>query len=478
MMLTIYNTMTRKKEVFTPVHPPFVGMYVCGPTVYDDPHLGHAKSYISFDVIYRFLKASGFTVRYVQNITDVGHLLGDDGEGEDRILKKARVEQVEPVEIAQKYERHFFRDMDRLNCLRPDISSRATGHILEMIELIKKLIEKGNAYEQDGNVYFDLSTFPEYGKLSGRNVDDLLSGTRVKPAEGKRHSADFALWKRADGNHLMRWPSPWGTGFPGWHLECSVMSMKYIGETIDIHGGGLDNQFPHHECEIAQSESVTGHTFVNYWIHNNMVTLDGQKMSKSLGNHVTLEELFSTYDPMTVRFFVLQGHYRSPQDFSDEALSSARTGYGRLVRAVAKLRDTVGEPASETYPDRWEEYRKRFFDFLDDDFNTSGGITVLFDLVRETNTVLAGSKNRDDLQYLNALFHELGEGILGLVFASTPEASQGGTLTADLVNLLVRMRQEAKAGKNWAEADAIRDHLKSLGIVLEDTRDGTSWSLE
>lgn len=477
-MLKIYNTMTREKEVFTPVKPPFVGMYVCGPTVYDDPHLGHAKSYISFDVICRFLRASGYTVRYVQNITDVGHLLGDDGEGEDRVQKKARSEQVEPVEIAQKYERHFFRDMDRLNCLRPDISSRATGHILEMIELIKQLMDKGNAYESDGNVYFDLRTFPEYGKLSGRNIDDLIAGTRVKPAEGKRQSADFALWKKADNNHLMRWASPWSTGFPGWHLECSVMSMKYIGETLDIHGGGLDNQFPHHECEIAQSESVTGRTFVNYWIHNNMVTLDGQKMSKSLGNHITLEALFDKYDPMTVRFFVLQGHYRSPQDFSDDALSSAQTGFTRMVRTVTRLRDAVGAPQPVPYPEKWEAYRKKFFDFLNDDFNTSGGISVLFDLVKETNTALSGPENQKDLRCLNALFRDLGEDILGLVFADPAGTASGGTLTADLVTLLIDLRRKAKTEKNWAEADAIRDRLKSLGITIEDTRDGTHWSLD
>ena len=277
--LHVYNTLSRKKEPFIPLQAPFVGMYVCGPTVYDDPHLGHAKSYVSFDVIFRFLKERGYKVRYVQNITDVGHLLGDNQDGEDRVLKKARLEKLEPIEIAQKYENHFFRDMDRLNCLRPDISCRATGHLPEMIELVEILLEKGFAYEVDGNVYFDVSKFPEYGKLSGRRVEELMEGVRVDVAKDKRNPTDFALWKKADPGHLMQWNSPWGRGFPGWHLECSVMSMKYLGESIDIHGGGLDNQFPHHECEIAQSEAATGHPYVKYWLHNNMVTVDFEQVT-------------------------------------------------------------------------------------------------------------------------------------------------------------------------------------------------------
>ncbi len=339
-MLKIYNTLTKTKEKFVPLNPPFVGIYVCGPTVYDDPHLGHAKSYVSFDVVIRFLRASGYKVRYVQNITDVGHLLGED-EGEDRVQKKARLEKLEPVEIAQKYERIYFNYMDLLNCLRPDISCRATGHIPEMIDIVKILLDKGFAYQTDGNVYFDISKFKEYGKLTGRKVEELLHGTRVQTADDKRHAADFALWKKADDLHIMKWNSPWGEGYPGWHLECSVMSMKYIGPTLDIHGGGLDNQFPHHECEIAQSEAATGEQFVRYWMHNNMVSVEDQKMSKSLGNSITIEDLIENYDPMTVRFFILQGHYRSPQVFSKEALNAAQKGYQRLLRNIKKIRNIV-----------------------------------------------------------------------------------------------------------------------------------------
>jgi len=451
-------------------------MYVCGPTVYDDPHLGHAKSYVSFDVIFRFLKERGYKVRYVQNITDVGHLLGDNQDGEDRVLKKARLEKLEPIEIAQKYENHFFRDMDRLNCLRPDISCRATGHLPEMIELVEILLEKGFAYEVDGNVYFDVSKFPEYGKLSGRRVEELMEGVRVDVAKDKRNPTDFALWKKADPGHLMQWNSPWGRGFPGWHLECSVMSMKYLGESIDIHGGGLDNQFPHHECEIAQSEAATGHPYVKYWLHNNMVTVDGQKMSKSLGNHMTLAELFDRYDPMTVRFFVLQGHYRSPQDFSDQALEAARKGFERLKNVVLELREFLGReirPTDKIEGEKWIKHRNRFFEFMNDDFNTSGAISVLFDIVRDMTT--SGKTfvawESDPLIYAERLFYLLAEKILGFQF----EENGGGELEGDLLDLLVQLRQKYRNRKDWESADEIREHLERIGIVLEDGKDGTKW---
>jgi cysteinyl-tRNA synthetase len=450
-MLMVYNTLTKKKEPFVPIHPPFVGMYVCGPTVYDDPHLGHAKSYISFDVIFRFLRAERFKVRYVQNITDVGHLLGEGDEGEDRVLKRARVEKLEPMEIAQKYENHYFRDMDLMNCLRPDISCRASGHIPEMIELVDILLKKGYAYEVHGNVYFHIPKFKEYGKLSGRRIEDLFEGARVQVAEGKKHPADFALWKKADAEHIMQWSSPWGKGYPGWHLECSVMSMKYLGESVDIHGGGIDNQFPHHECEIAQSEAASGKPFVKYWLHNNMVTVDGQKMSKSLGNFTTLQELFVKYDPMTVRFFILQGHYRSPQDFSDSALEAAEKGFQRLSNAVVSLQDRIQEKSGEEGPfeGEWSDIKNRFFQFMEDDFNTSGAIAVLFDLVKRVSDL----SEEKAIVSAQRLFTYLGEDILGLHFGLLPQPLKGSNLENDLMNLLIDLRREFRERKEWERAD-------------------------
>jgi len=480
-MLKVYNTLSRQKEDFIPLNPPFVGMYVCGPTVYDDPHLGHAKSYISFDVIVRFLRSSGYKVRYIQNITDVGHLLGDAQDGEDRILQRARLEQLEPIEIAQKYENHYFRDMDRLNCQRPDISCRASGFIPEMIELVSLLIDKGFGYEVDGDVYFDVSKFEGYGKLSNRRVEDLKEGVRVDVAEGKRHPADFALWKKADPQHLMQWDSPWSRGFPGWHLECSVMSMKFIGETIDIHGGGLDNQFPHHECEIAQSEAATGKPFVRYWLHNNMVTVDGQKMSKSLGNFVTLDDLFQKYNPMTIRFFILQGHYRSPQDFSDQALDAAKKGFERLTGTVVLLEKQIETAQDIQSADTWDlsSFERKLKENMEDDFNTSGAISVLFDLVKKVNA--SGWLHpethppKHELEKVLTFFRHHGEDILGLQFASLAEKKTGPALEDRLIDYLILLRQMFRENKDWASADAIRDKLADLGIVLEDGKGGTGW---
>jgi cysteinyl-tRNA synthetase len=474
-MLTVYNTLSRKKEAFEPLHPPMVGMYVCGPTVYDDPHLGHAKSYISFDIVVRFLRASGYRVRYVQNITDVGHMLGDGQDGEDRILKKAKLEKLEPVEIAQKYERHFFRDMDELNCLRPDISCRATGHIPEMLDLVQALVKKKMAYEARGNVYFDVKEFSGYGRRSGRKLDELKEGVRVDVAEGKKNPFDFALWKKADPEHLMQWNSPWGRGFPGWHLECSVMSMKYIGESIDIHGGGLDNQFPHHECEIAQSEAATGKPFVKYWLHNNMVTVNGQKMSKSLGNFTTIEALLEKYRPMTLRFFILQGHYRSPQDFSDEALEAAQKGFERLSRTAASVRERLGvHTGPAPAPDGLLlELKNRFFERMEDDFDTAGALSVLFELVKQANDELTVATAPAALAQMDGLFTELGETVLGLKFSDSP--GKGGDKTDGLMQILIALRRRFKEQKDWASADLIRDGLKAAGIALEDGRDGTTW---
>lgn len=476
-MLKIFNTLNKTKEKFSPLNPPFVGMYVCGPTVYDDPHLGHAKSYVSFDVVVRFLRASGYKVRYVQNITDVGHLLGED-EGEDRVQKKARLEQLEPVEIAQKYERIYFKYMDLLNCLRPDISCRATGHIPEMIELVQTLLDKGYAYQTEGNVYFDISKFKEYGKLSGRKVEELMQGTRINTAEDKKHAADFALWKKADDLHIMKWKSPWGEGYPGWHLECSVMSMKYIGPTLDIHGGGLDNQFPHHECEIAQSEAATGKQFVRYWMHNNMVRVEDEKMSKSLGNFITIEDLIGKYDPMTVRFFVLQGHYRSPQVFSEEALEAAHKGYQKLLRNIIKVRSLLDKEnrIEVTLQGKWEEFKDQFFEAMENDFNTAEALSVLFALNKHVNEKMEASSLTDiELTSVDYLYSLLCEDILGLRFES--KQSEIGK-EADLMDLIIQLRNKFRSQKNWEAADYIRDGLKKLRITLEDTKDGTSWRKE
>lgn len=468
-MLKILNTLSKEKETFEPIHPPHVGIYVCGPTVYDDPHLGHAKSYVSFDVIIRFLRALGYRVRYVQNITDVGHLLDD---GEDRILKKAKLERLEPVEIAQKYERNFFRDMDQLNNLRPDISCRATGHLLEMIEMVKVLLEKGFAYETDGDVYFDVHQFKGYGKLSGRKLEELQESGRIESAENKRHPSDFALWKKADETHIMQWPSPWGMGYPGWHLECSVMSNKYLGESFDIHGGGLDNQFPHHECEIAQSEAATGKPFAKYWVHNNMVTVDGKKMSKSLGNFITLEKLFEKYPPMTIRFFILQGHYRSPQDFSDAALEAAQKGFEKIERTIHQIKEITGDKDWQaTLDDHWIDYEKKFFKFMEDDFNTSGAISILFDLVRDVNENALPQKDHDALVQAHFLMEVFGEQILGLTF----NREEGGEIESDLLDFCVQLRNEFRSEKSWDKADEIRNQLLEMGIVIEDGADGTKW---
>ena len=403
---------------------------------------------------------------------NIGHLLGDGDEGEDRVLKRARIEQLEPVEIAQKYEQHYFRDMDLLNCLRPNISSRATGYIPEMIELVQALLDKGFAYEVKGNVYYDISKFKNYGQLSGRRVEDLLEGTRVQVSKEKKHPADFALWKKADSAHIMQWSSPWSKGYPGWHLECSVMSMKYLGDSIDIHGGGIDNQFPHHECEIAQSEAVTGKQFVKYWLHNNMVTVDGQKMSKSLGNFITLQDLFDKYDPMMVRFFVLQGHYRSPQDFSDSALDAAEKGFRRMANSVATLRRKVQKTSGNinNLKGEWLAVKNRFFEFMNDDFNTSGAIAVLFDLVKKVPD-LSG----EDAESADFLFSVLGEDILGLRFDLSQFGAQGGELENELMKLFIELRREFRDDKEWEKADEIRHRLKEIGIVLKDGNDGTVW---
>jgi cysteinyl-tRNA synthetase len=470
MALRLYDSLSRSTREFRPLRPPFVGVYVCGPTVYGHSHLGHAKSYISFDILVRYLRFSGYTVRYVQNITDVGHLLGDAQEGEDRMLRQGRLEQKHPMEIAEAYTRSYFEDMDALGVIRPDISPRATGHIPEQIGLIAGLMSKGLAYEANGSVYFAVSAFPAYGRLSGRTVDDLEAGARVEVKAEKRHPADFALWKRAEPEHILQWPSPWGAGYPGWHVECSAMAMKYLGESIDIHGGGLENQFPHHECEIAQSEGVTGRPFVNFWLHNNMVTVDGRKMGKSLGNFLTLKDAFATWPPAVVRFFILQSHYRSTLDFSNDALNGAARGLGRFAHAVQTLRSAPPGSGSLSV----ESFRARFRDAMDDDLNTPQAIAVLFDLVREANQALAGNGlSGESLRAVSTFLTEHAEGILGLATGAAAPAGTAGE--AELIGLMIALRNDARARKDWTAADGIRDGLAALGVILEDKKDATVW---
>ncbi len=489
MALQLYNSLTRRTEEFKPLEEGRVGMYVCGPTVYGHAHLGHAKSYVSFDVLARYLRYLGYNVTYVQNITDVGHLTDDADAGEDKIAKAARKERKHPMALAEYYTRSFFEDMDRLNCVRPDISPRASGHIVEQIELVKTLLAKGFAYEVNGSVYFDVSKFPGYGKLSGRNVEEMIAGARVEVSEEKKNPADFAIWKKAEPNHIMQWPSPWGMGYPGWHLECSVMSMKYLGKTLDIHGGGLENQFPHHECEIAQSEAANNAPFVRYWVHNNMVTVDGQKMGKSLGNFITLKQAFAgvhdrltqAYDPLAVRQLILNSHYRSPLDFSDAALFAAQSGNQKIGEAVWALRKRLASaPAGDIDLEvlkQLEEARTKFEDAMNDDLNTAVALSVLFDLVRISNKAVEDRKTTaETLGAIHDSFTKLGGDVLGIV---TDQCAEGGAVNEQavdkLVAILIAQRAEARKAKDFAQADAIRARLDEAGIVLEDGPQGTQW---
>jgi cysteinyl-tRNA synthetase len=480
MALQVYNYLTRQKKEFVPLREGQVTMYVCGPTVYDHAHIGHAKVYVSFDVMVRYLRYLGYWVRYVQNITDVGHLTDDADAGEDKIVRRAAERAVEPMELVETYMRSYFEDMDALGVVRPDISPRPSGHIPEQIGLIQDLLDKGYAYEVNGSVYFDVSKFSEYGKLSGRKVDELLEGVRVQVSADKRHPADFALWKKAEPGHIMRWPSPWGWGYPGWHVECSVMAMKYLGETFDIHGGGLENIFPHNECEIAQAEAATGRPFARYWLLNNMVTVDGVKMGKSLGNFTTIKQALAEHDPLVLRLFILSSHYRSPTDFSRAALESAGKGLDRLLGTVRDVRERL-ETAGEGDLDQdivalLGDHKARFLEAMNDDFNAPKAIGVLFDLAREVNRRLneGAPLGRSSLQAIDGLYRELGNEVLGLVPDVLPQQTGAG-LEADLMRLLVEMRQEARKAKNWAQADAIRDRLADLGVALEDGPEGTTW---
>ncbi len=477
MTPSIYNTLHRKKEEFKPIHEGHVGLYVCGPTVYGHSHIGHAKSYISFDVVVRHLRYSGYKVRYVQNITDVGHLTEDTEE--DKVVKQSRLENLEPMEVVERYTRSFYEDMDALGLLRPDIAPRASGHIPEQIALIERLIERGYAYEVNGNVYFSIGEFSAYGRLSGRTVEDQLEGARVEVDPDKRDSRDFLLWRKASPDHILQWRSPWGIGYPGWHIECSAMSMRYLGETFDIHGGGMENQFPHHDCEIAQSECATGKPFVNYWMHNNMVTVDGRKMGKSLGNFVTLNDAFKRHDPRVIRFAILRTHYRSTMDYSEDALHAARSGYLRLRTAYEGLKSREASdpdgPADEAFRTKIREARKRFLDAMDDDFNTPMALAAAFDLTVEVNTALSADRapNKDDWKEAAAFYEDLVTGILGVDLSESGESSKG--LEAELMAFLTGMRNDFRAQKNWEGADKIRNGLLQLGVELKDTKEGTTW---
>jgi len=478
MPLTLYNTLSRKKEVFEPLHPDRVRMYVCGPTVYSHSHLGHAKSYVAFDVIVRHLRFLGYNVLYVQNITDVGHLTDDADQGEDKLAKQSRIDRVHPMQLADTFTRSYYDDMDALNVLRPDIAPRASGHITEQIALVETLLARGLAYEVNGSVYFDVPHYAGYGKLTHRTIDDMATGTRIEVKSEKRHPADFALWKRADPGHIMRWPSPWGEGFPGWHVECSAMSMKYLGESYDIHGGGLENQFPHHECEIAQSEGATGKPFVKYWLHNNMVTVNGQKMGKSLGNSITLKEAFDRWTPAVVRFFVLQSHYRSTLDFSSEALEGAAKGLEKLVNTIRNVQSAAGAGTTGTPSGiDLEKHHQAFVEAMNDDFNSPLAIASLFDLSREVNQALARGTPlaQAELRSIEAFYMKHAGDALGLAIGTSGEHASAHSIEPELLSLFITLRAELRKEKLWGLSDRIRDGLLALGIVLEDKKEGTTW---
>ena len=489
MQLSIYNTLTRKKEVFVPLHEPNVGMYVCGPTVYGDPHLGHARPAITFDILFRLLKHLGYKVRYVRNITDVGHLEHDADEGEDKIAKKARLEQLEPMEIVQYYTLRYHKAMEMLNVLPPSIEPNASGHIIEQIALVKEILENGYAYESGGSVYFDVEKYNKdhrYGILSNRDIEDMLNATRdLDGQEEKRNPVDFALWKKAQPEHIMRWPSPWSEGFPGWHCECTAMGKKYLGEHFDIHGGGMDLVFPHHECEIAQAVASQGSDMVRYWMHNNMITINGQKMGKSLGNFITLEEFFTgsnkfltqAYDPMTIRFFILQAHYRSTVDFSNEALQAAEKGLGRLLEAYSHLEKI--EPSSKNSLYNNYNLLNRCEEAICDDLNTPIVISHLFDACRYINSANEGKGTllAEDIEELKSVFKLFIVDILGLQTAGGIMANSNEEAYKKVVDLLLQIRQQSKENKDWATSDKIRNEMASFGFKVKDTKEGFEWSL-
>lgn len=486
--LSVYNTRTRRTEVFKPKQSPNVGLYVCGPTVYGDAHLGHARPAITFDLLFRYLTHLGYKVRYVRNITDVGHLEHDADEGEDKIAKKARLEQLEPMEVVQYYLTRYHKDMDLLNVLPPSIEPMASGHIIEQILLVQQILEAGYAYESDGSVYFDVNKYNKdhkYGILSGRNIEDMMANTRdLDGQEEKRSPMDFALWKKAKPEHIMRWPSPWSDGFPGWHAECTAMGRKYLGEGFDIHGGGMDLIFPHHECEIAQAVAAEGHEIVPVWMHNNMITINGQKMGKSLGNFITLEQFFhgdhdtleQPYGPMAIRFFILQAHYRSTVDFSNKALQASGKGMERMMDAYSAL-SSIKAVATEVEP--LPDYVTNCYEALNDDLNSPKVIAELFDATRRINQARNGENGltSEQISQLKVLFDTFFFEILGMKPAGAGESSANLEAFGKAMDLLLEIRQGAKAAKDWATSDKIRDELKKIGFEIMDGKEGSTWKL-
>lgn len=491
--IQIYNTLGRRKELFKPITPGMVGLYVCGPTVYGDAHLGHARPGITYDVLVRLFRHLGYKVRYVRNITDVGHLENDSDAGEDKIAKKARLEQLEPMEVVQFYTLRFHEAMRKLNTCPPSIEPRASGHIIEQINLVKNILDKGYAYISNGSVYFDVNAYNKdhnYGVLSGRNLEEMNANTRALDGQDdKRCFADFALWKKASPEHIMRWPSPWSDGFPGWHLECSAMSAKYLGEEFDIHGGGMDLMFPHHECELAQNTASRGKGGVKYWMHNNMITINGKKMGKSYGNFITLDELFTgshqlleqAYSPMTVRFFILQAHYRSTLDFSNEALQAAEKGLKKMMQAAADVKGLKVTSSSAELVKEIAQLKENIYDALCDDLNTPIALSHLFDVVRIVNQVKDGKLaiGQAEKDILQALFTDIVDGVLGIAQEGAANSTSEGTtkILDGLINMVLEDRKVAKANKDWAKADEIRDKLIALGIQLKDGKNGTEWSI-
>ncbi|MGC1516319.1 MAG: cysteine--tRNA ligase [Maribacter sp.] len=484
--IKVYNSLTGKKEIFKPINPGHIGMYVCGPTVYSNVHLGNCRTFMSFDMIFRYFKHLGYKVRYVRNITDAGHLVDDAEDGEDKIAKKARLEQLEPMEVVQRYTIDFHNILEKFNFLPPSIEPTATGHIIEQIEIIKNILQKGFAYESKGSVYFDVAKFNqehEYGKLSGRKLEDMIANTRDLAAQDdKRNPQDFALWKNAEPQHIMRWPSPWGDGFPGWHLECTAMSTKYLGETFDIHGGGMDLKFPHHECEIAQAEASNGISPVHYWLHTNMLTLNGKKMAKSTGNSILPGEMFSgeneilskPFSPSMVRFFMMQAHYTSILDISNEALLASEKGFRKLMEAIASVKNLPTGTSTDFDIEGW---KASCYAAMNDDFNTPILIATLFDAVKHINLIKEGSESITETEQLaleTTLNHFVFD-VLGLEQQNSADADSeklGG-----VVELLIDLRTTARDNKDFATSDRIRDQLLALGIQLKDGKEGTTYSL-